>query len=207
MNKQWVTLIVTLLLFPPGAISAPAVDDKISELQTAPTGLEPITGAFGIPLGEHFNASMVAKVLSKQEQTYSGQGGTKLKGGLLHIEPSKPDKRFQRYSLMTTGDGIIYAIHAEYQYEVELARGKKSGQVKQAGVIRSTCKDAVKTLAKELETSYGKPRGKGWDGEWFSFRQFSDTSDKSLRLYANRCRTGMYSIIYTDEKAQRKILL
>ena len=33
--------------------------------------------------------------------------------------------------------------------------------------------------------------------------QFSDTSNKGLKLYGHRCRTGMYSIIYTDEKVQR----
>ena len=36
--------------------------------------------------------------------------------------------------------------------------------------------------------------------------QFSDTSNKGLKLYGHRCRTGMYSIIYTDEKVQRGTL-
>ena len=96
MNKQLASLIVTLLIFPPVAVSTPADSDKVTEPQAAPAGLqsdttasdenkvpektemaktpaadkavEPINGAFGIPLGEQFDASMVAKVLSKQEQ-------------------------------------------------------------------------------------------------------------------------------------------
>jgi hypothetical protein len=170
--------------------------EKTSAADRAPG---PISGAFGILLGERFKPSMVAKVLDEQEQTYRGQGGVELKGTLLRVEPSEPDARFQRYSVKTTGDGIIYAIQGEYQFEVEQGKGKQV-KVNRASVLRATCKAEVKALAEELETRYGKHRGKGWDGEWFSFRQISDTAYKSLRLYAHRCRTGMYSVIYTDER-------
>jgi hypothetical protein len=149
---------------------------------------------------------MVAKVLSEQEQTYRGPDGVELKGTLLRVEPSEPDTHYQQYSVKTTDDGIIYAIQGDYQFEVEAAKGKQAGKVKKSRVIRKRCKDVVKKLAEELEASYGKPRGKGWDGEWFSFRQLSDTSNKSLRLYAHRCRTGMYSVLYSDEKVQRGTL-
>ena len=220
MNKQLLTLIVALLLFPQGAFSAPAASDKTTEPQAASTGIVLITGAFGIPLGERFDASMVASVLSKQEQTYSGQGSSKLKGDLLRIEPVKPDNRFQQYSLKTTDTGIIYAIQGDYQYKDKQGNTKpdetrpegkgkglgKPGNKKQTELIQSTCKAEVKNMAKELESLYGKPRGQGWDGLWFTFRQVSDTADRGLKLYGHRCRTGMYSIIYTDEKAQRKAL-
>ena len=54
-----------------------------------------------------------------------------------------------------------------------------------------------------MEERFGKAQGQGYDGEWFSFRQSSETSDKRLRLYANRCRTGIYSISYSDNIAQK----
>jgi hypothetical protein len=58
-------------------------------------------------------------------------------------------------------------------------------------------------MAGELASRYGKPRGQGWDGLWFTFRQFSETSNRGMKLYGHRCRSGMYSIIYTDDKVQR----
>ena len=217
MNKPLILFIVPLLLFPPGAFSAPVVSDKITKSQAAPTGMAQIAGAFGIQLGEKFEASMVAKVLSEQEQAYKGRDGTKLKGKLLRIEPSKPDERFQQYSIKTTETGIIYAIQGDYQYEVKSEEAKadeakpkgsgkgagKPGNKQPATAIQMTCKAAVKTMAGELESRYGKPRGQGWDGLWFTFRQPSDSSNRGLKLYGHRCRTGMYSIIYTDEIVQR----
>ena len=245
MNKQLASLIVTLLIFPFAAVSAAADSDKVTEPQATPTGLQPdtaagdapetvektevaktpaadkavdpITGAFGVQLGEQFDVSMVAKVLSKQEQIYSGQDGIKLKGQLLRIEPSKPDERFQQYSLKTTEAGIIYAIQGDYQYKVESDEAKadetrpkgsgkgagKPGNKQPATAIQKTCKAAVKTMAGELESRYGKPRGQGWDGLWFTFRQPSDTSNRGLKLYGHRCRSGMYSIVYIDDKVQR----
>ena len=134
---------------------------------------------------------MVAKVLSKQEQTYKGQGGTKLKGQLLRIEPKKLDERFQQYSIKTTDEGIIYAIQGDYQYKVESDETKtaeakqdeakpkgsgngasKPGNRQPATAIQKTCKAAVKTMAGELESRYGKPRGKGFSHE----NHFTDNS-------------------------------
>lgn len=198
-------------------------------------GVEPISGAFGITLGEHFEPSMVTKVLSEQEHVYTGLDDIKLKGTLYHVEPSNPDKRFQQYTVKTTNEGLIYAIQGEYQYKVNqdatkqleakvdsggqsqvkadtakpIGKGKglgKPGGKPQTRTLQATCKAEVKTLAKELESRYGKPRGQGWDGLWFAFRQYSDTSNLSLRLYGHRCRTGMYSIIYTDIKLQQGIV-
>ena len=239
MNKQVLSIMVILLIILLGAVWMQAGTDKIAKPQPTPasaksspeasnvhkasgkTGVEntpapkPITGAFGIPLGVPFRPSMVAKVISEQEQTYSGKDDTKLKGTLYRVEPSNPDKRFQQYSLKTTDKGIIYAIQGDYQYEVKQVEAKpkgmgkglgKPGNKQQAKTFQTTCKAEVKTIAKELESRYGKPRGQGWDGLWFAFRQFSDTTNLSLRLYGHRCRTGMYSIIYTDIKLQRGIV-
>ena len=200
MNKKLISLIVTLFIFPLGIVSA---QNTTPEVQTTPAP-NSINGAFGILLGKRFDPSMVTKILTEQQQSYVGMNKIKLQGTLFQVEPASPDTRFQRYSIKTTNDGLIYAIQANYQYEVELARGKKAGKVKKEKTIRSTCKAAVKALAEEFKQKYGKPRGKGWNGEWYSFRQISEGSDKSLRLYANRCRTGNYSIIYTDIKTQRK---
>ena len=160
---------------------------------------------------------MVAKVLGKQEQIYNGQAGAKLKGSLIRVEPSQPDGRFQQYSIKTTYDGLIYAIQGDYQYKVEPDETKqdeskpkgsgkgagKPGNRQPATAMQKTCKAAVKTMAGELETRYGNPRGKGWDGLWFTFRQPTDTSNKGLKLYGHRCRSGMYSIVYTDEIVRR----
>lgn len=237
MNKPLASIIAALLIFPLAAVAAQIAGEEIAEPKLAPASTEPvpaattatetaaaadklpepISGAFGIPLGKRFEPSMVARVLGEQEHSYKGQGGTKLKGKLLRIEPSKPDERFQQYSIKTTDAGIIYAIQGDYQYEASSDEAKadetkpegkgkgagKPGNKKQANTIQKTCKAAVKTMAGELESRYGKPRGQGWDGLWYTFRQFSETSNRGLKLYGHRCRTGMYSVIYTDEKVQR----
>lgn len=214
MNKTLTSMIVILLVFLFATVSTPAT--------AADKAVEPITGAFGIMLGERFDASMVAKVLGKQEQSYSGQGGTKLKGTLFRVEPNNPDERFQQYSIKTTDEGFIYAIQGDYQYETESddarsnqampdetkpkGSGKgmgKPGNRQPDNSMQLSCKATVKNLAGELESRYGKPRGQGWDGLWFVFRQASDTSDRGLKLYGHRCRTGLYSVIYTDIKVQR----
>lgn len=179
--------------------AAPVATDKATTADKAP---EPISGAFGIPLGKLFEASMAAKVIDEQPQSYRGADGVELKGRVIRFEPSQPDKRFQRYVVKTTGDGIIYAIQADYQFELDASMSEQ-GKEKRSRKLRKTCKNAVKALARDFEEHYGKPRGKGWDGEWFAFRQLSDTSNNSLRLYGNRCRSGIYSMVMTDEKVQR----
>ena len=120
-----------------------------------------------------------------------------MEGNLISVVPVQPDERFQRYEVRTTDKDIVYAIHAEYQFDLEKEKAEKDK--KRSTKFRKTCRNAVKSLAKELEARYGKPRGQGWDGEWYAFRQLSENTDKSLRLYANRCRTGIYSAVYTDQ--------
>lgn len=235
MNKQLASTIIILLLFQSTIVLAKTGESEASQTMTESKPLpvmeksthikstdikstdinktitpekafEPIKGAFGIPLGKKFDHAMVTKVLGEEPEPYKGADGKKLKGSVYQVEPQKPDERFQNYSVKTTDEGIIYAIQGNYQFEVEKAKGKQAGKVKMQRTVRKTCKNAVKALAKELEAKHGKPRGEGYDGEWFSFRQTSDISDKNLKLYAHRCRTGLYSIIYSDRHAQKKTL-
>lgn len=219
MNKQLAGLVVTLLIFSQMAFctSAAAENNKApgkteTVYLSADKAVEQITGAFGIPLGEKFETSMVVGVLSKQEHIYDGQAGAKLKGSLIRVEPGKPDERFQGYTIKTTYDGLIYAIQGDYQYKFEPDETRPQGKGKGAGkpgnkrpatAMRKTCKATVKAIAGELESRYGKARGQGWDGLWFAFRQRSENSNKGLKLYGHRCRTGLYSIVYTDEIARR----
>ena len=123
---------------------------------------------------------------------------------------------------------MIYAIQGDYQYKVKQesslsdvaqqdtakqentkpqGRGKgagKPGNQQQTHANEKLCKAKVKELAKELQSQYGKPRGQG--GLWVVFRQLSDSANKSVKLYGHRCRTGMYSIIYSDESVRWKAL-
>jgi hypothetical protein len=225
MNNTLTSMMAALLVFLSGpALSQPASEETVApqQQQAAPAeqappappaetakasppekAPEPITGAFGLELAERFEPSMVAKVLSQQEQGYRGPDGAELKGSLIQVEPSQPDPRFQRYSVKTTDKGIIYAIQAEYQFEREQAEEKqdKAGQdqASKPASLRKTCKAALKDLASEMEARHGKPRGREMTGEWYAFRQLSETEDKSLRLYGNRCRSGIYSVVYTDQ--------
>ena len=216
MNKTMTSVIATLLFFLSGLVFAQTAGDESAQPQqpvseqapAEPAGTEqasapgkapePITGAFGITLGELFKPSVVAKVIDKQPHKYRGPEGTQLTGSLIQVEPVQPDERFQRYAVMTTDKDIVYAIRAEYQFELEKAKQDKD-KAKRSTKFRKTCKNAVKSLAKEMEARHGKPRGQDMSGEWYAFRQFSETSDKSLRLYANRCRSGIYSVVYTDQ--------
>lgn len=180
-----------------GAEPKAAADVTPDQKAPAQKVSEPITGAFGITLGEPFKPSMVARVISEQPQKYRRGDGTELEGGLIEVEPSQPDERFQRYAVKTTDKGLVYAIRAEYQFDLDQAKAEKDK--KRSTSFRKTCKNAVKSLAKELKARYGEPRGHGWDGDWYAFRQISENTDKSLRLYANRCRSGIYSVLYTDQ--------
>jgi hypothetical protein len=189
---------------------APAVTEantasSAEQYEDVPAGAhkppEPIVAAFGIPLGERFELSMVSAVLEEQEQTYRSKEDTEYKGKLLHVEPREPDERFQRYSINISDQGVIYAIQGDGQ--IEPRQGNKLDKAKHGPGIRKRCKDAAASLAAELEDRYGKPRGKGWGGEWFSFRQISDEENRSTRLYAHRCRSGIYTVIYSDEKVWR----
>ncbi len=149
---------------------------------------EPITGAFGITLGKAFNSDMVKEVLSKEQHTYKNKQGKEFQGSVLHFKPLHPSDQFQQYIIKINPEGNIYSIEGNYQ-------GDK-------GMTPSVCKAGVKSLAEELELKYGKPRGKDSFGLWYSFRQISDPS-KSIKLYAHRCRTGAYSVIYLDDKLKK----
>ncbi len=146
----------------------------------------PITGAFAIPLGESFAPWMVTKIISQEEKKYKtrGEGKTEYTGTLYQVEPNTPNQYFNAYSLKTNKDGIIYAISAE-QLPVEKA---------------SAC-ETTKKIAAYLASEYGKPRGKGMLGDWYTFRESATGPYKGIRLYAQRCRNGRYSIVYSDDTA------
>jgi len=220
MKKQSLSLMLSLLIVSsvnvfaqnssPQAETSSVAMEKASEMESAVNPLQRDTDSavahnFGIQFGQHFDLSMVDSVIERQQHDGTGKPGSGLKGEIVQVIPLESDRRFQLYRLKTSQDGIIYAVIAEFQFEVEPALGKKMGRIKGARDVRRECKQQVKELALELEASYGKPRGKGWDGEWFSFRRLSESEDTSLSLYANRCRTGLYSVVITDEKLVKKL--
>lgn len=153
--------------------------------ETAAEETEPVTGAFGIPLGEPFDPCMVERVISEEETTYRGPDNTERTGTLYRVVPKTSNVHFTSYAVQTTNDGIIYAVHADYEPAETL----------------NTC-DVTRRLAGVLEEKYGKPRGKGAFGEWYSFRDRSVEHYRGIRLYANRCRRGIYSIVYSDDMAR-----
>ena len=108
-----------------------------------------------------------------------------LKGTLYQVEPKVANKLFKAYSVATNGDGVIYSIRGDYE-STEKA---------------SKC-DVTKELGAFLEDKYGKPRGKGMLGDWYSFRDMSSSLYRGVRLYAPRCRNGRYSIVYSDDNAK-----
>ena len=138
-----------------------------------------------IPLGERFAPCMVAKVLGEEERSYRGRDKAEIKGTRYRVEPKVPNRLFQAYSVDTTKDGVIYAIRGEHQ----------------SAEKKSDC-PVTKRLAAALEEKYGKPRGQGSFGEWYAFRDMSTDLYRGVRLYANRCRRGIYSIFYSDDNAK-----
>lgn len=152
-----------------------------------PTGITtvPVTGAFGLRLGEPFDPDQVAMVLGERPQTYRGPEGAERAGTRYQVEPLQPSPCFQTYLVNTTQDGRIYAIRADYE---DLGRA-------------SVCPE-TKAIAAELEAKYGRPRGKAAFGEWYAFRESLDPLTRHLTFYANRCRRGAYGIAYTDDRTQ-----
>ena len=143
---------------------------------------EPVTGAFGIPLGAKFEPCMVAKVLGEEAKIYRRRDKSEHQGTLYQVEPREPNPHFNTYSVLTTGDGRVYSIRAEHE-PAEKA---------------SKC-DLTKKLAAVLEEKYGRPRGRGMIGEWYAFRDMSAEVYRGIRLYAPKCRHGRYSIHYGDD--------
>ncbi len=188
---------MTLLLL----VSAPSIaaNDKTEvpgQSMTVPSA--EVTAAFGIELGKTFRASMVTEVVRQQAKPYVAAGDEKNEGTLLQVVPLTPDDRFNEYYIHTTPENLIYAVRAKYQYDTEPELRKRTGEPKRSRKLRKTCQNEVKALADELESKFGKPRGAGRDGLWFNFRRIADSHDISVNLYANQCRTGTYSIVYTD---------
>jgi len=165
-----------------GAAESAAEQDKEVATEKKP---EPVTGAFGVPLGERFEPCMVAKIIGQEDKTYRGPDKVEQKGILYRVEPRVTNERFSAYSVETTRAGIIYAVHGDYESTDK----------------QSKC-DVTKQLAAFLEEKYGRPRGKGAYGEWYAFRDMSAELYRGVRLYANRCRRGIYSIIYSDDQAK-----
>ena len=146
---------------------------------------EPVTGAFGIRLGETFEPAMVATVIGQEEKAYRADDKSELSGTQYHVTPTQPDENFSAYSVATTAGGIIYAIHAEFRAPDKSSR----------------C-DVSKEIAAKLEQKYGKPRGKVFSGAWYAFRDMSVEHYRGIRLYANRCDQGIYEIVYSDDSAR-----
>ncbi len=171
--------------------SAEADDDSTaseSESESQPpteTKLRPVTGAFGIPLGEPFGPCMVARIISEEPHTYRKAKDVQASGIRYQVEPKVPNPLFNGYSVLVNESGIVYAIQGEHE------PAQKA----------SVC-DVTKRLAGALEEIYGKPRGQGALGAWYSFRDPSSAEYRGVRLYAPRCRNGRYSIQYSDDQAK-----
>jgi hypothetical protein len=175
-------LIVGLWMAVPTVLLA----DTSAPINEPESQAHPVTGAFGIPLGERFKPAMVARVISESDKTYRGPGNAEINGTLYEVEPTAPDDHFRVYSVATTADGRIYAIRAEYRSPDKASR----------------CA-VTKEIATALEEKHGKPRGKGFSGAWYAFRDMSVDHYRGIRLYANRCDQGIYEIIYSDDSVRQ----
>jgi hypothetical protein len=165
-----------------GKVQDVAASGAQPEAEKAP---QPVTGAFGIPLGERFEPYMVAKVLRQEEKTYRGPKKEERKGTLYRVEPKVTNTLFNTYAVATTADGIIYLIRGD-----------------QEPAERKPACEAPKALAELLAAKYGKPRDKGPAGEWYNFRDMSRSTYRGVRLHATRCGRGIYSIVYRDDAAR-----
>ena len=129
---------------------APADGDKQADATSA-IGVTkiPVTGAFGITLGESFAPWMVEKVISQKENKYTSRGEekTELTGTVYEVTPNIPNPHFNEYSVKVNKDGLIYAIEAR-----EIPAEKTSA-----------CQ-MTKQIGRYLENKYGAPRGKGMSG-------------------------------------------
>jgi hypothetical protein len=160
--------------------------DKDKSASTGEKTYKNITGAFGLTLGEVFAPWMVAKVISQEEARYKGRGEdqTEYTGTQYQVEPAIANPHFNQYLVKTNQDGIIYNITARQNPSEKAAACEQS-----------------RNLGKLLMSKYGRPRGAGVLGEWYTFRDMTAESYRGIRLYAQRCRNGRYQIQYTDEGA------
>jgi hypothetical protein len=168
----------------PSATAAPQTTVEAVPAQAHPPEekpVEPITGAFGLTLGTRFEPSLVEKVLSEEPKSYRVADRSERLGTLYRIVPKSPDPNFSEYTIATTEDGTIYRIDGEF--------ASADG--------RSKCA-LTKKIAAALTEKHGKPRGKGSFGEWYAFRDLTAEGYRGVRLYAPRCKRGIYSISYED---------
>ena len=166
-----------------GAADAEGTENAAGAAEEAPAKEpEPVTGAFGIPLGEHFEPGLVAKVLGEKPVTYRTPDKSPRTGTRYLVEPKEPSIHFNAYSVDTTEDGLIFAVRGDYRPEERASK----------------C-DVTKEIAASLEEKYGKPRGRSPYGHWYAFRDMSVKHYRGIRLYANRCRQGIYQIVYGDD--------
>jgi hypothetical protein len=163
-------------------LNKPADQEKATEEAAKAS----ITGAFGLTLGEKFAPYMVGKVLGQKDMTYKDRDENKTEhtGTQYQVVPNVPNPYFNEYEVLTNKDGIIYSI-----------TGK---QIPEKPV--SSC-EQTKQIALFLIDKYGKPRSRGMLGEWFTFREATEGPYKGLRFYAQRCRNGRYSVVYSDDAA------
>lgn len=148
--------------------------------------VEPITGAFGMTLGTRFEPSLVEKVLSEEPRSYRVADGSDRQGTLYRVEPKSPDPNFNTYSVATTEDGTIYNIDGGFSTD-----------------DRSSKCDVTKKIAAALTKKHGKPRGMGTIGEWYAYMDPTAEGYRGVRLYAVRCKRGIYSISYEDATLTR----
>ena len=148
--------------------------------------VEPVTGAFGMTLGTRFEPSLVEKVLSEKPKRYRVADGSERQGTLYRVEPKSPDANFNNYAVATTDDGIIYNISGEFS---TTDRSSKCG--------------VTKKIAAALTKKHGKPRGMGTIGEWYAYTDPTAAGYRGIRLYATRCKRGIYSISYEDATLTR----
>ena len=165
--------------------TAASTDQAEAEKEPAP-----VTGAFGIALGERFHPCMVEKVLGQEEKAYESREKEKRTGTRYQVVPRTANERFESYFVNTTEQGLIYSIQGE---------STEGGDEK-------ACKKITGRIAELLEEKYGKARSKGLHGEWYAFRDMSVNDYRGIRLYANRCGTGRYTIVYSDDSARRRVL-
>ena len=71
-----------------GESQSPAAESEMASEATTEKSPEPVTGAFGIPLGKRFEPCMVARVISQEEHNYQGLDKAKYQGTLYRVEPT-----------------------------------------------------------------------------------------------------------------------
>jgi hypothetical protein len=146
---------------------------------------EPITGAFGMSFGQVFEPGMVKEVLAEEEHSYRKGKDTEAMGKRYRFEPKVADPHFDAYSVSVNEDGVIYALEARHD-----------------PVEKTSACQVTKKLAGLLEEKYGRPRGRDPFGSWYVFRDMSSDQYRGVRLYAQKCRIGRYSIVYSDDAAK-----